>query len=237
MLKFKGVLLAVSLLSYSNKETKCWNLQIFTPVTETQEFYKNKRRTEVFSENSLRIQCNTHSGRSCKGWAARLSLIHIPGLTSDLPPHPKHIQWPELQIGLHLCSLLVFERSHWSRLPQAITAKEILAFSADVKHYVKYATTAKETPSFFNCPHPLFDFSLSALLHDLPVSRLFPLLLLAVSMHQWSHPSSITPLVLLRADPSLPPLCSPHLFFMPACGHLLSPVSDLTAAIWGNEPI
>lgn len=161
----------------------------------------NKMRTEVFSESSLRIQCNTHSGRYCKGWADKLSLTHIPGLSSDLPPHLKHIQWPELQTGHHLCSLLVFERSHLSWLHQAITAKEILTFSAEVEHYVKYATTAKETPSFFHCPHPLFDFSLTALLSDLPVSSLFPLLLLAISVHQRSHTSSITPLVLLRQTP------------------------------------
>lgn len=66
--------------------TKCWNLQIFTPVTETQDFYMNKMRTEVFSESSLRIQCNTHSGRYCKGWADKLSLTHIPGLSSDCHP-------------------------------------------------------------------------------------------------------------------------------------------------------
>lgn len=75
MLKFRGLLLAVSLLSYSNKVDKILkSANLNTCHWNSVFWHEKKKKFQVFSKSSLRIYCNAHSGRMSNGWADTTSL-------------------------------------------------------------------------------------------------------------------------------------------------------------------
>lgn len=201
-------------------------------------------RFEVFSKRSLRINSNTHLGRYCSGCA-------------DISLWPIFLAWPQTchlipstSSGLScklspLSSICVY---CWCR-KEAIHLRPSLSDRPRCKGGSGLFSICK-TPcniyhqgqgnAFFFFPTVQTHFLISPCLYYwviCPSSSLFPPLQLPTDTHQRNHLGSVTPLVLLRANPALLPVCLPHLVLYLLVAMLLSPVGNLTEAIWANEPI